>query len=117
MIKSTILSKFVHLFTSIPTKKLYLDQFNEIVYNFLWDKKPDKIKRKVMCANYMQGGLKMINIYNFVKGLKVSWIRRLINNMIDNSQWSELFNGFYGKSDNFTKLGGEWGEWFKKTDY
>ena len=38
--------------------------------------------------------------------------------MNDNSQWSELFNGFYGKSDNFTKLGGEWGEWFlKKTDY
>ena len=81
----------------------------------MWDKKPDKIKRKVICANYMQGGLKMINIYNFVKGSKVSW--RLINNMNDNSQWSELFNGFYGKSDNFTKLGGEWGEWFfKKKD-
>ena len=114
LIKSTILSKFVHLFTSIPTKKLYLDQINEIVYNFLWDQKPDKIKRKVICANYMQGGLRMINIYNFVKGLKVSWIRRLINNMNDNSQWSELFNGFYGKSDNFTTLGGEWGEWFFK---
>ena len=66
LIKSNILSKFVHLFTSIPTKKLCLDQINEIVYNFLWDKKPDKIKRKVICANYVQGGLKMINIYNFV---------------------------------------------------
>ena len=63
--------------------------------NVLWDKKPDKIKRKVICANCMQGGLKMINIYNFVKGLKVSWIRRLIN-MNDNSQWSG------------------WGEWFFK---
>ena len=49
----------------------------------------------------------MINSYNFVKGLKVSWIKRLIDSMNDNSQWSELFNGFYGKSDNFTKLGGE----------
>ena len=56
----------------------------------------------------------MINIYNFVKGLKVSWIRRLINNMNDNTQWSELFNGFYGKSDKLTTLGGEWGEWFFK---
>ena len=51
----------------------------------------------------------MINIYNFVKGSKVSWIRRLIN-----SQWSELFNGFYGKSDNFRKLSSEWGGWFLK---
>ena len=32
--------------------------------------------------------------------------------MNDNSPWSELFNGFYGKSDNFTKLDGEW--FFKK---
>ena len=114
LIKSTILSKFVPLFTSIPTKKLYLDQINEIVYNFLWDQKQDKIKQKVICANYMQGGLKMINIYNFVKGLKISWINRLINNMNDNSEWSELFNGFYGKSDKLTTLGGEWGEWFFK---
>ena len=56
----------------------------------------------------------MINIYNFIKGLKVSWIRRLINNMNDNSQWSELFNGFYGKSDKLTTLGGKLGEWFFK---
>ena len=62
----------------------------------------------------MQRGLKMINTYKFVKGLKVSWIRRLINNMNNKSEWGKLFNGFYGKSDNFTKLGSEWGEWFFK---
>ena len=77
IIKTKILSKFIHLFLSIPITKCFL------LFQFLWNKKPDKIKRTTICTKYQNGGLNMVNIYNFEKSLKVSWIQ-------SRSQWRIL---------------------------
>ena len=47
----------------------------------------------------MQGGMKMINIYNFDKALKTSWIKRLITQ--PNSQWYRLMTVMY---ENFSQF-------------
>ena len=62
-----------HLLMSLPdTSDKLLNDLEKMFYKFLWDNKPDKFKRQTV------GGLKMINIVNFTKALKGSWIRRLI---------------------------------------
>ena len=108
LIKTNILSKFIHLFSSLPTPKCYLDEINNIIYKFLWDNKPDKIKRDLICSDYLKGGLKMVNIYNFVKGIKVAWVRNLSKG--DNQQWFKLFEKYHGKMfvDYMWKVGGDW---------
>ena len=52
----------------------------------------------------MQGGLKMINIYKFVKGLHISWVKKLLNNS-DKPQWQILFENTYCKVENLVKKG------------
>jgi hypothetical protein len=39
-----------------------------------------KIKRKVVTQKYMYayGGLKMVNLDSYIKGLKSTWVRRLV---------------------------------------
>ena len=67
IIKTKIFSKFIHLFLSIPIRNCFLEKLNKILFQFLWNKKPDKVKRTTICTKYQNGGLNMVNIYNFEK--------------------------------------------------
>ena len=79
IIKSLIISKLKHLFLTISSpKENIINQLVSKIYSFIWDNKPDKIKRQVLSQNCDMGGLKMLNIKMYIKGLKLSWIRRII---------------------------------------
>ena len=45
---------------------------------FLWNSKPDKIKRSTLVKDYDKGGLRMIDIEKFIWSLKASWIKRFL---------------------------------------
>ena len=78
MIKTLILSNLNHLFMTIPLSQEFSKKIDNLLYNFLWDGKPDKVSRAQICQSYANGGLKMINTELFVKALKLTWLRRLI---------------------------------------
>ena len=81
IIKTFLMSKLIHLFTSLPTPSdEFIKQVQTQIYQFLWDGKPDKIKRSQLTQQYKKAGLQMLDIKNFIKSLKISWFRRLIEN-------------------------------------
>ena len=81
VIKSILISKIVHILTSLPNpSKVMMKRLHTILYNFLWKGKPDPIKRIVSRQNYQNGGIKMIDLDNFIKAIKLTWIRRLLKN-------------------------------------
>ena len=47
-------------------------------YYFLWQKGPDKIKRALIIQSYENGGLRMVDVKQFIVALKETWIRRII---------------------------------------
>ena len=47
------------------------------MFEFLWEGKPDKIKRNTIIQNIENGGLKMVDIELFITSLKASWVKRL----------------------------------------
>ena len=90
VIKTFIISKLIHLFTTLPTpEKTEIDKINNLLYKFVWDNKPDKVKREQINQNYVNGGLKMVNIEYFIKALKITWIRRLIKD--ETKPWATFF--------------------------
>ena len=42
-------------------------------FDFIWDSKPDKIKRSVIMQDYKHGGLRLTNIDYFIEALKAVW--------------------------------------------
>ena len=91
LIKSLMISQMNHLFISLPTpSNKFIKDLNSILYGFLWNSKIDKIKRKQITQKYSQGGLKMIDINNYIQGLKSSWIKRSLND--ENAKWKKLLN-------------------------
>ena len=84
MIKTFIFSKFIHLFTTLPSPGPKItDSINKMIYKFLWDNKPDNVARKLTIHTNLNGGLNMKNITTFIQVLKITWMRRLF-------RWSTL---------------------------
>ena len=53
MIKTLALPKLIHLLTSLPNLKQSLfNDLNKLFFNFIWDGKPEKIKRNTLIADY-----------------------------------------------------------------
>ena len=93
LIKSLLISQLNHLFIALPNpSEGFMKELNTILFEFLWNSKVDKIKREIVYQNYDKGGLKMINLYNYIMGLKTTWIRRMIKN--DSTKWVRLASLF-----------------------
>ena len=104
IIKTYLLSKLNHLFMSIPSPNdAFYKDINNIFYKFIWDNKPDKVKRIQINQNYVNGGLKMIDLEKFVTAMKCTWIRRLLS--VNKSQWKDLFEITISSIRNLTIFG------------
>ena len=106
VLKTLILPKFIQLFSSIPTLNYSLNEINKMFYNYIWNGKPDKVSRKTLSMNYNKGGLKMINIFNFEKSMKLRWIKYIIFQI--GHTWSDLLISEIQKLDNINIYGGQW---------
>ena len=105
IIKSLALSKFVSLFVSLPNPPAELIKELEVIFfKFLWNAGPERITRKVAIKNLSLGGLRMPHIYSFIKALKISWLRRVIQ-QANNTTW-HILNPI--DFDKVLSLGGEY---------
>ena len=79
VIKSLALSKINHLILSLPKpSEKVKKEIQNMFYDYLWNKGPDKIKRSLVIQNYENGGLKMIDLGSFISSLRLTWFRRML---------------------------------------
>ena len=86
VIKSLAASQLVYVLSPLPSSQPYLKQIHQILYNFLWDGKGDKIKRSVMLNEYKDGGLKMLDIQSFNCALKTKWVQKYLDDS-NHAKW------------------------------
>lgn len=80
VIKSFALPKLVYPFTVLPNPSENITKdIIKSCYEFIWENKPEKVKRKLLKLDYQYGGLKMIDIKTFLYSLKASWIKRILD--------------------------------------
>ena len=72
VVKSLLISKLAHVLTSLPDpSEGTIKKLNGVLFRFLWNGGPDKIKRSTLVQNYKDGGLKMIEIRSFFEVSRV----------------------------------------------
>ena len=92
VIKSYAFPKLVYPLTVLPNPPNdILKKINNAIFDFLWDNKPDKIKRQTITQDYEKGGLKMLDIYKFLNSLKASWIKRVMDEN-NKGMWKYFYN-------------------------
>ena len=91
VVKTFALPKIMYTLSALPNPNHDIIQtINKSVYQFVWDGKPDKIKRTTLVKRIEQGGLKLTDITAFLYANKASWVKRLtdINNT---GQWKIFY--------------------------
>ena len=59
----------------------YVKEINKLSFDFIWEGKPAKIKRKTIISDISQGGLRIMDFEVMNKALKIAWIKRITENV------------------------------------
>ena len=95
ILKTLIISKLNHLFISLPNPSdEIINTLQKQLFSFIWQSSTDRIKREILMQDYSKGGLKMLNIKNYIVALKTTWIRRLVTK---DSKYINIFETQYPK--------------------
>ena len=70
-----------------PSKD-FIKTANDEIFKYIWNDKPDRIKRAQFKQNYENGGVKMPDIESHINALKINWIRRIA---LGDQKWIKLF--------------------------
>ena len=90
IIKAFLLSKMIYPSSVLTTPPEIIKEFNTLVFHFLWNGK-DKVTRRSAYAPYHSGGINMVDYENMVKALRLSWLKRIIDDSCS-SFWKLYLN-------------------------
>ena len=77
--KSLLISQLTYKLSLLPTpSKEYLKEVNSLISNFIWNDKPPRIAKDILLLPLEKGGLKLTDIVFQEKGLKISWVKRIL---------------------------------------
>jgi hypothetical protein len=83
--KSLAFSKTIYQCNNLAVSEEFVKQLIQVAYNFIWQGKPEKVKRNTVIADYEHGGLRMLDIESFLEAQKVMWVKRLLKS--DKGSW------------------------------
>jgi hypothetical protein len=78
IIKSLILPLFTFLVRLCLVPDVYQKKIEKKCFIFIWNGKPNKVKRNVIIESYERGGLQMVDIKSYFIALKAFWVSRLV---------------------------------------
>ena len=93
VLKSLIASKLVYILSPLPTNHCALEEINNLFFKFFICRrgKGDKIKRTIMISDYLNAGLRMIDIKSFNMALKSAWVKKYLD-PTNQGKWKLVFN-------------------------
>ena len=103
ILKSLILSKLVYLWILLPNPPdNQIDELQKSIFRFVWGNKNDRINRNASVQNIENGGIGIPDVRQYIKSLKLTWIRKLNNS---NHKWKILFSNMYPHLENLNCFG------------
>ena len=78
IVKTLGISQIVYSTSMLDISPNDTSRIKKSIFSFIWNKKPDKIKRNIMCQDYANEGLRAPDPDVLFKSLRLSWISRLL---------------------------------------
>lgn len=101
VIKSEIVSQLQYLSAVLPDPSVkYMQTIEGLLYKFIWNNGPDKIKRSIIIAPIDRGGMNMVHLPSKIQTTKISWIFRLLEGNLEIG-WRQLVHNNFRKLTNF----------------
>ena len=78
IVKTFGISQLLYLASVIHIPDWVIKQAEDIVYEYLWNGKSHKVKKKVVVQTYEQGGIRMGDLPTMLKIQKIKWVKRIL---------------------------------------
>ena len=77
VIKSLMLPQLLYLFSvlCIDIPKTFSKKLNKLLFRFIWSNGNDRVKRSILCNQYEEGGLKMVDQFFYTKAQRMVWVK------------------------------------------
>jgi hypothetical protein len=96
-VKSLLLPNITYIASACTIPKEYIQGFKTMIYNLIWGGKKDRIKRTDLFKDYSKGGLKMIDIDQYLNSIQISWVKRLTTATPMISSWKIIPLSYFEK--------------------
>ena len=80
IVKTLALSKLIFNSSNLYLPLHVIDAANKMIFDFIWEGKPPRIKKSTIIGEKANGGLKMIDFGLMEIALKIAWIQRIRQN-------------------------------------
>ena len=102
VIKMLALSKLTYLFMNLPDPdRKFLKDLEIIFHRFLWNGKSNRICKDYAFLPKLDGGIDMVNIFDYVSCLKISMFKKLMSN----SEINLILHAMYPGLENIETFG------------
>jgi hypothetical protein len=103
ILKSLILSKLIYLWILLPNPPDHvIDLIQKTVFEFVWNRKRDRISRSIAVKSISEGGLGIPNIRKYIAALKLSWVKKLSSS---NHKWKSIICSVFPYAEKLQYLG------------
>ena len=102
IIKTFLISQLIYFMQAFIIPEHVLTEINQILFRFLWRKKNcnrkayEKVKRTVVCKNFENGGLKMIDIKQMQSAFLLQWAVSLCTSK-ESENWIHIPKKLFSK--------------------
>ena len=93
IVKTLALSKLIFNSSNLSSPNYLSGAVSNMIFNFIWENKPPKIKKATIIGEKNKGGLKMIDFQTMETALKIAWVNRIHQNC--HSSWKILIEHFF----------------------
>lgn len=99
IIKSLIMPQILYVASVLEVPEWAVNKIKNIILEFIWSKKPAKVKYTTIIGKIEKGGLKLPDIDSMVRAIKCVWMKRLIDE--SDGSWKTYIKSFF-KEGNIT---------------
>ena len=77
IIKTFVMSQFMYVSSVIHTPPEVIRRINKLVFKFIWRNKSERLKRRVLMSNIVNGGLKAPDFQSMIGAARLKWIKKI----------------------------------------
>ena len=80
VVKSLLLPQLLYLFSvlCIDLPKSFFKRLDSLLFKFIWNHRNDRVKRDIICNDFEDGGLRMINPLVYAQAQRMSWVAKIL---------------------------------------
>ena len=80
IIKTFIMSQFLYVTSAMPIPPTFIKRINKMVFEFIWNRGRDRLKRTTVISSVANGGLQAPDFQTMVNAARLKWIKKTISN-------------------------------------